>query len=243
ESAAMTLPLMALLFVPLLFGLHDLYSWARPQEAVGSATWPHQSPYLTVPFFVIRTVMYFAIWIGIAWLLNRWSRQQDPSVEPLAADRLRAFSGPGLVLYGLTVTFASIDWAMSLEPRWFSTIYGMLAVIGQWLTGLAFVIVILARLAHRQPLSEVLSPTHVHDLGNLLLASILLWAYIAFCQYLLIWSGNLLEEIPWYVRRTAGGWQWLALVLILGHFALPFLLLLSRDIKRRVGMLSAVAAG
>jgi hypothetical protein len=242
EAATMTLPLMAVLFVPLLFGLHDLYLWARPAEVASDANLQHKSPYLNVSFFVIRASIYFVAWIAVASLLRWWSLKQDRIADPVLTRRFQRLSGPGLALYGLTVTFASIDWVMSLEPHWFSTIYGMLMAIGQWLTGMAFVIVILALLAKDPPLSDVLSPQLFHDLGNLLFAFIFLWGYIAFCQYLLVWSGNLTEEIPWYLHRTAGGWKWIALVLILFHFAVPFLLLLSRDIKRSAGALSAVAA-
>lgn len=241
EAAAMTLPLMAVLFVPLLFGLHDLYLWARPAAVASDASLQHKSLYLNVSFFVIRAVVYFVAWIVMAYLLRRWSLRQDQTANPDLSRRLRLLSGPGLALYGLTVTFASVDWVMSLEPHWFSTIYGMLVAIGQWLTGMAFVIVILALLAKSPPLSDVLSPELFHDLGNLLFAFIFIWAYLAFSQFMLIWSGNLTEEIPWYLHRMAGGWKWIALVLIAFHFAVPFLLLLSRDIKRSAGALSAVA--
>jgi hypothetical protein len=242
EAATMTLPLMAVLFVPLLFGLHDLYLWARPAEVARDANLQHKSPYLNESFFAIRATIYFVAWSGVASLLRWWSLKQDRTADPALTRRFQRLSGPGLALYGLTVTFASIDWVMSLEPHWFSTIYGMLMAIGQWLTGMAFVIVILGLLAKDPPLSDVLSPQLFHDLGNLLFAFIFLWGYIAFCQYLLIWAGNLTEETPWYLHRTAGGWKWIALVLMLFHFAVPFLLLLSRDIKRRTGALSVVAA-
>jgi hypothetical protein len=242
EAAAMTLPLMAVLFVPLLFGLHDLYLWARPAAVASDTSLQHKSPYLNVSFFAIRTSVYFVVWIVMAYLLRRWSLMQDRTADPDLPRRLRLLSGPGLALYGLTVTFASVDWVMSLEPHWYSTIYGMLIAIGQWLTGMAFVIIILALLAKSASLADVLSPQSFHDLGNLLFAFIFLWGYIAFCQYLLVWSGNLPEETPWYLHRMAGGWKWIALILIAFHFAVPFLLLLSRDIKRSAGILSAVAA-
>ncbi len=241
ESGTRTLPLMALLFIPLLFGLHDLYIWARPEAVAADALLQHKGLYLNVPFFVVRSVLYFVAWIGAAIFLNRWSLEQDRTGEPALTRRLRLLSGPGLALYGLTVTFASIDWAMSLEPLWFSTIYGMLFIVGQGLTTLAFVIAATVLLADREPLSKVISPTHLHDLGNLLLSFIILWAYIAFSQYLIIWSGNLPEEIPWILRRTTGGWEWIGLFLVPLHFVLPFLLLLSRGTKRSARMLLRVA--
>jgi hypothetical protein len=247
ESGSRTLPLMALLFVPLLFGLHDLYSWARPAAVASDELLQHKSPYLNIPFFVLRLVGYFVAWIAVAHFLNRWSLQHDripdwPTGRPLRR-RLQMLSGPGLVLYGLSATFAAVDWMMSLEPHWYSTIFGMTFVIGQALAALAFVIVALALVLDCEPFASVVSQTHIHDLGNLLLAFVMLWAYIAFSQFLIIWSGNLPEEIPWYLHRTQGGWQWIGLLVLVFHFALPFLLLLSRGTKRRVRLLSAVAGG
>lgn len=247
ESGSRTLPLMALLFVPLLFGLHDLYSWARPAAVASDELLRHKSPYLNTPFFVLRLVGYFVAWIAVASFLNRWSLQHDrisdwPSGRPLRR-RLQMLSGPGLVLYGLSATFAAIDWIMSLEPHWYSTIFGMTFVVGQVLAALAFIIVALALVLDFEPFASVVSQTHIHDLGNLLLAFVMLWAYIAFSQFLIIWSGNLPEEIPWYLHRTQGGWQWIGLLVLVFHFALPFLLLLSRRTKRRMRMLSRVAGG
>ena len=242
ESGTRTLPLMALLFLPLAFGLHDLYLWARPAVVANDEVLQHKSLYLNVPFFLLRAVCYFAAWIGVAYFLNKWSSAQDQAFDPRLEQRLRQLSGPGLVLYTLAVTFAAIDWLMSLEPHWYSTIYGAMFMVGQGLAALAFAIAVLVLLADRQPLADVLSPAHFHDLGNLLLAFVMLWAYMAFAQYLLIWSGNLPEENVWYVHRLAGGWRGIGLGLILFHFALPFLLLLSRDLKRRARLLALVAA-
>jgi len=241
ESGTRLFPLMGLLFVPLLFSLPDLYLWARPEAVAGDEILHHKSLYLNFPFFLIRAVVYFAVWTGVAYFLNRWSLEQDGTGDSALIRRLQFLSGPGLVLYGGTVTFASIDWVMSLEPHWFSTIYGVLFMVGQVLTTLAFVIVVMRLLADHKPLSDVITPNHFHDLGNLLLAFVMLWAYIAFSQYLIIWSGNLPEEIPWYLHRTAGGWKWISLFLIIFHFFIPFLLLLSRRTKRRAQVISIVA--
>jgi hypothetical protein len=147
-----------------------------------------------------------------------------------------------LALYVLTATFSSVDWMMSLEPHWFSTMYGILVIIGQLLATLSFAVVVIVLLADVPPLSEVLTAAHFHDLGNLLLAFVMLWAYMNISQFLIIWSGNLPEEIPWYIHRTQGGWGWLALVVIIFFFTLPFLLLLSRQIKRQPQLLARVAA-
>jgi hypothetical protein len=246
ESGTRTLPLMVLLFVPLLFGLRELYSWALPQAVARDELLRHKSPYLNVPFFAVRLAVYFVAWLVPAYLLNRWSRQQDRTPEWSARRpirrRLILLSGFGLLLYGFTMTFAAVDWVMSLEPHWFSSIYGILMVVGQLLGALAFGVVVTTWLAAYPPLSEALSPTHAHDLGNLLLVSVLFWAYISFSQLLIIWSGNLPEETAWYVRRTEGGWQWIALALALFQFAVPFVCLLSSDVKRHTRRLALVAA-
>ena len=241
ESGAMTLPLMALLFIPLLFGLQSLYVWARPEAVQADEILQHKQPYLNVPFFIIRALLYFAIWSGLALLLNRWSLQQDRTADPNLSRRFRLLSGPGLVIYMLTMTFASFDWAMSLDPHWYSTIYGALFIIGQGLTTLAFVITVAAFLSDSKPLSEVATADLFNDLGNLLLAFVMLWAYMSFSQFLIIWSGNLPEEVVWYIERTTGGWAWIPPFLIIFHFALPFLLLLLRSTKRRPRVLARVA--
>jgi len=241
ESATRTLPLMVLLFVPVLLGMKRLYLWARPEAVAGDAILQHKVLYLNAPFFWARTVAYFAIWAVLIFLFNRWSRQQDRTADPSFTRRLQVLGGPTLVIYVLTVTFAAVDWVMSLDPHWFSTIYGILFVVGQGLTTLAFAIVVIARLVQHAPLSEVVREKHFQDLGNLLLAFVMLWAYISFSQFLIIWSGNLPEEIPWYQHRLHGGWEWIALLLVVFHFALPFVLLLLRTVKRRAATLTRVA--
>jgi hypothetical protein len=242
ESGTRTLPLLVLLFVPLLFGVHELYLWARPEVVANDRLLQHKSLYLNIPFFMLRSAFYFVVWLAMSYLFNRWSLAQDQTGADPFERRMRLLSGPGLVLYVLTATFACVDWMMSLEPHWFSTIYGILVIVGQLLATLAFAVVVAALLVHEPPLSAVLSPAHFHDLGNLLLAFVMVWAYMAFCQFLIIWSGNLPEAITWYLHRMQGGWGWVGLALILFYFALPFLLLLSRGIKQRVQLLAWVAA-
>ncbi|HVN78127.1 MAG TPA: hypothetical protein VMW38_03960 [Terriglobia bacterium] len=241
EAATQTFPLLFLLFLPLLFGRRFLYAWTRPEDVVHSDLLQHKTAYLNLQFFSARLVIYFAVWIVLSHFLNKWSAEQDRNADPGITRRMQTLSGPGLVLFGLTVTFASIDWVMSLDPEWFSTMFGLAFMEGQALTGLAFVIAVSALLSQHQPLCRVISSEHFHDLGKLLLAFVMIWAYLAFSQFLIIWSGNLPEEIPWYVRRLQGGWQWVGLVLVLFHFALPFLLLLSRDLKRNARTLANVA--
>jgi hypothetical protein len=243
EAVIQTLPLMALLFVPLLFGLTYLYPWARPDAVAADPVLQEKTGYLNVSFFIVRTVFYFAIWIVMARLLAKWSLEQDRTADAALTQRLQRLSGPGLVLYGLTVTFSAIDWIMSLEPHWYSTIYGMLFMVGYALAALALVILVTRLLGDEEPLERAISSGRFHDLGNLLLALVMFWAYVNFSQFLLVWAENLSEEIPWYLHRLGGGWEWIALALILFQFALPFVLLLSRTTKRTAPALALVAAG
>jgi hypothetical protein len=242
EAGARTLRFAALFFLPLAFGLPRIYEWAGP-EAAHDEILKHKSLYLNAPFFLGRAAFYFVVWGLLAHYLNKWSLEMDRGPDARLSQRLEALSGGGLVLMGLTITFSAVDWAMSLDPHWFSTIYGMLFMIGQALSALAMVIVLVSLIGNEPPLLGVVRPSMIHDLGKLLLAFVMVWAYISFSQFLIVWSGNLPEEIPWYIRRLGSGWQWLALILVVFHFALPFLLLLSRDLKRNARTLGMVAAG
>ena len=241
ETGALTVPLMALLFLPLLFGLNELYAWSRPEEVAGDPILLHKQPYLNDAFYIGRAVFYFAVWIILTIVLNRWSREQDRTGSAVITRRMRLLSGPGLILYMLTMTFASFDWAMSLDPHWYSTIYGALFVMSQGLTTLAFVIIVLWLLADRRPLSDVVNAGHFHDLGNLLLAFTMLWAYMSISQFLIIWSGNLPEEVTWYIARSRSTWSVIPPFLAIFAFAGPFLLLLLRTTKRRASNLARVA--
>jgi hypothetical protein len=241
ESGARTVPLMALLFLPLLLSLRRLYSWARPQDVAGLALPPFKRFYLHTPFFVGRTVVYFVAWILLAYFLNKWSQEQDRTGDPAIVNRLQYLSGPGLLVYGFMVTYAAVDWVMSLEPDFFSTIFGMIFMVLPALAAMSFAVVWATLLAKWKPLSDVLTPFHFNDYGNLLLTFVMLWAYLAFDQFLIIWAGNLQDEIPWYTSRATGGWAWVAVLLIVFGFAIPFVLLLSRDVKRRMEFLAGVA--
>lgn len=242
EAGALTIWFLALLFIPLALGLRYLYPWMRPEALSGGAEWAHKAAYLNEPFFLARAGGYFVVWLVLALLLNRWSSAQDRSADPALTDRLQLISGPGLALLFLTASFAAIDWMLSLEPESASTIYGAMVVTGQALATLALASILSAWLAQFTPLAELAAPAQFHDLGNLLLAFVMLWAYMAFSQFLIIWCGNLTEEIPWYLHRTRGGWQFVAIVLIVFHFFLPFFALLFRDVKRRERSLVVVAA-
>jgi hypothetical protein len=242
ESGTRTFYLMVVLAAPLLFGLRRLYSWADPEKVKLDPILQYKAPYLNVPFFIIRTVIYFIAWVALAYFLNKWSREQDETANPHLAKRLQNLSGPGMVIYGLTVTFASIDWVMSLEPRWFSTIYGMIFMVTQALAAMSIVTIAVIQFSTHEPFSDLVSKRVLNDYGNLLLTFTMLWAYLSFSQYLIIWSGNLQDEIPWYVSRASGGWAWVAVALIVFHFAVPFILLLSRFVTRRTLWLGIVAA-
>jgi hypothetical protein len=241
-AATRTLPVLTALFIPIVLGMRYLYPWTDAVIVAHDEALQWKRPYLNVPFFLVRAALYFAVWNGIAFLLNKWSLEQDSTGDPLMAKRMQKLAAGGLLGYGLTITFASFDWVMSLEPHWFSTIYGVLLMGGQGLAAMAFAIIALAWLSRRAPLNELVTPNHFHDLGNLLLAFTMLWAYFGFSQYLIIWSGNLPEEAEWYVHRSAHGWQFIALTLVAFHFAVPFLLLLLRAAKRRGENLAKVAA-
>ena len=241
EAAARTLPWMALFFVPLLFGLRDLYPWADSAAVAGDALLKEKTLYLNVPFFLARAAFCFAVWIGLALALTRWSAEQDRTGDPALAVRMRNTSAIGMVLYFATMTMASIDWAMSLEPHWFSTMYGFLFIIGQALMGLAIAIVTARRLSAEAPMSGVYNAGHFHDFGKLLFAFTMVWAYLSFSQFLIIWSANLPEEIPWYLHRLDHGWEIIGIGLVIFHFAVPFIVLLSRRSKRNAALLAGMA--
>ena len=244
EAAARTLPLLALFFIPILFAMPTLFLWARPDAVEKDKILIAKAPYLNVPFFTGRAIAYFAFWIVCAWLLTKWSAAQDRGEEAIDAAgmvRFRTLSAPALLVLVLSITFASTDWVMSLDPHWYSTIFGLLTTAGYGLSALAFTIAVLATVGPQGALAGHLTPRHFHDLGKLLLAFTMLWAYLSFSQFLIIWSGNLPEEIPWYLERIRGRWGVVAIALVIGHFALPFLLLLSRDLKRNSRWLTRVA--
>lgn len=245
ESGMMVLPLMAVLFLPILFHLPRLYFWARP-DVLSDPKTDHKiveiaHSYLNFDGILWRYILYFVIWIGMAYFLNRWSTEQD-SIAGQSTLRFRAISSIGLVIYSLTISFAIIDWVMSLQARWISTIYGLIFVAGEALSAFCFCVVIETILSKRKPMSEYLTDTEVHDHGKLILAFVMVWTYFNFSQWLIIWAGNLPEEIPWYVHRMNGGWQYVGLFLVVFQFAVPFALLLSRQLKRKTGTLVRIAS-
>jgi hypothetical protein len=240
EAASRALPLFVLLFLPIVVGLHSLYPWTLPDVRAVDANIQAKAAYLNVPFFVVRAAIYFAVWLLLAYFINRWSGRNDRTGNPVFFQKLARLSAPGLIIYAFTVTFAAIDWVMSLEPHWYSTIFGMIVMAGQGLSALSFAALILVFLSRTQPFSDLLRATTMRDVGNMVLAFVMLWAYTAFSQLLLIWAGNLPEEIPWYVHRLGPGWQWIGLALAVFHFFVPFVLLLMRRTKRALQTLAAV---
>ena len=240
-AASRVLPILTALFLPIAIGMRSLYRWTDAQLVAQSELLQHKHLYLNVPFFLVRAAVYFITWNALAHYLNAWSLEQDRRPDPRIARRMQQISGGGLLAYGLTITFASFDWLMSLDPDWFSTIYGVLIIGGQGLSAMAFLIVVVAWLSRRPPLDRIIVPAHFHDLGNLMLAFVMLWAYFSFSQYLIIWSGNLPLEISWYQHRVETSWRLVGLSLIVFHFAVPFALLLSRAMKREAASIVKVA--
>jgi hypothetical protein len=239
EAGAATVPLFALLFLPIAFGIPVLYPWARP-DAAERISEHLRAGYLNELLFLVRTAGYFGLWTAIAFLLVGWSSRQDQTSDHRLSRRLQRLSGPGTVILFAASTFSAMDWVMSLEAPWVSSIFGAMVITGEAMATFAVMIVVAAILAESRPMSDIATSERLNDLGNLLLAFVMLWAYTSFCQFLIVWSGNLTEEIPWYLKRTRGGWEWVAIALITCQFFLPFFLLLVRENKRRTRSLLGV---
>jgi len=235
EAAAKTTSLMAILFIPIIAGMKHIYFWMNPAVIANN---PHlvelRHGYLSTSGFIFRAVAYLVIWIGLAWLLTRLSATQDQPPVLNLSPRFRLIAAPGLVIYAFTITFAVIDWVMSLSAPWISTIYGFIFIVGQCLSAMCFIVIVERILARHQPMSVILRSKDVHDHGKLMLTFLMLWAYFSYSQFLIIWAGNLPSEITWYSRRLYHGWHLVGLAMVIFHFAVPFCLLLSRPFKRNV---------
>jgi hypothetical protein len=239
EAAARNVPLTAILFVPIVLGMTHIFEWTNADLVAKDPILKHKEPYLNASAFVLRAAIYFVIWGALAFILTGWSRAQDFKPTPPPADRkFRTLSGPGILIYGITITFASFDWVMSLDPHWYSTIYGLLFMVGQGLTGIAFTAIMAFIVSRRPPMDHVLSPEKFHDYGKLMLAFTMLWAYLSYSQFVIIWSGNLPEEVTYYVRRLHTDWSTLSWIILFGVFVIPYTLLLSRDLKRSASRLA-----
>ncbi len=238
-AAMRTVPLLALLFIPIFFGIHRLYIWAQPLDSIADKHLREHleditKTYLTTNGFIIRAIFYFAIWNLLSFLLSHWSKQTDRAGAPDNTQRFKAVAGPGLILYGFTISFAAIDWVMSLDPSWISTIFGLVILIGEVLSAMCFAVVVERILFNYKPMSEMLKPDFVHDHGKWMLTFIMVWAYFNYSQWLIIWAGNLPTEITYYLRRLNGGWGYIGLIIVVFHFAIPFGILLSRPFKRNI---------
>lgn len=241
EAQVRTLPLLAVLFLPIAFALRPLYLWARDEVVAGSEGLQHKALYLNATFFWVRAVIYFGLWVALAYLVTTWSRRQDETGQPRWGGLMSALAGPGLVIYGITITFASVDWVMSLQPTFRSTIFGPVFASGQLLSGQAFALVVLGWLALRGGLGRALAADALNDLGNLLFTYLVIWCYLVFFQFMLIWIANLRYDVIWYVMRARDGWQWVAWALFVLHFAVPFFCLMLRDVKRDPASLAWVS--
>jgi hypothetical protein len=241
EAMAATLAPMALLGGVLLFGLHELYEWTHAEVVAHDTLLQHKSPYLNTPFFVGRLIFYFVIWNLIAWYFRGRSLRQDRTRDPGLTVEMERVAAPAMIFYAMTVTFAAFDLMMSLYPHWYSTIYGVYFFAGTVLSFFSLVPLMVFVLQRRGKLTEVVGIAHYHDMGKLMFAFVVFWAYIAFSQFMLFWMGNLPEETIWYEVRQGGGWASVSLLLLLGHFVVPFFWLLSRHFKIRPRLLIVAA--
>ena len=231
ENIMAALPLMLLLFLPLIFGFETLYEhWVHPDP--NDTVLRGKASYLDPTFFFVRVGIYFAIWIGLAVFFRRNSLKQDQTGDPAVTLRLARVAAPGLLLFALSLTFAAFDWIMSLDPHWFSTIFGVTYFAGGFMAFLAYVTLLAKWLGKRGYLREAINVEHYHDLGKLMFAFMVFWTYVNFSQYMLIWYANLPEETGWFKVRAENGWGAIGMVLIIGHFFVPFAFLMSRHIKR-----------
>jgi hypothetical protein len=248
EAGSRTWFLVVLMFVPIALNLHHLYPWAGAADldVHGKHALNLRADYLNVKAFLARAAFYFLAWGAFIYFFNKWTRRLDePPASPEAYDRQRLrfmrLGGGGVLFYAISLTLAAVDWVMSLDPIWFSTIWGMLYMGGQALSAMAFMLVVLAYLVRVEPMHSVLRKSELFDNGKLLLAFVMLYTYLSFSQFIIIWSGNLPEEIRWYLARTQNGWKPVMITLVLIHFVVPFLLLLNRDLKKLPTRLAGVA--
>jgi len=246
ETFGATLPLFIVLFIPLLLGARHIWFWVAPHEPISRELQEmlhHKRPYLNMGFFTVRALIYFVVWAIFGWVMRAWSLRQDETGDPALTLRARWWSPVGLLLFAITFTFASFDWLMSLQPTWYSTIFGLYIYIGAFVASVALLCLVITGVrSSGSPLAAVITVDHQHNAGKLLLAFTAFWAYMAFSQYMLIWAGNLPEELQWITIRSQGVWRPVGVLILVGHFVVPFFLLLSRDLKRSTAALGGVAA-
>jgi hypothetical protein len=241
EAGLKTLPLIVLLAIPIFFALGTLYKWTDAGYRAEHFAVGHKAAYLNPTWFIIRTLLYFLIWIASGYRILAMANEHDRTGDRALFKRIKARSAPALLVFVVTTTLAFIDWIMSLEPDWYSTIYGWMYTVGQVLLTFSFLVAVLVLLSKREPFISFLTKQHYHDIGNLMLAFTMLWAYMSFAQFLIIWAENLPDEIPWYVRRFSGGWGYIAWTIAIFHFFVPFFLLLLRFVKKNPTRLRTLA--
>lgn len=241
ESGVQTLPLVALLAVPIFFALGTLYTWTNPEVRAHDFAVGHKAAYMNIPFFIGRTVLYFLIWTFLGFRILKMANEQERTGDKGLFKKVKGRSAPALLLFVVTTTLAFIDWIMSLEPGWYSTIYPWMFTVGEVLMTFSFMIALLVLVSKSEPFRSFIKPAHYHDLGNLMLAFTMLWAYMSFAQFLIIWSENLPDEIPWYIRRFSNGWGYVAWTISIFHFCVPFFLLLMRFVKKNPNRLRTLA--
>ncbi|MFQ5608083.1 MAG: hypothetical protein ACE5GA_09060 [Candidatus Zixiibacteriota bacterium] len=240
ESVMLILPLMALFFIPIAFGIRDLFEWSHVDVVAGDHLLQTKEPFLNVTFFLARAALYFIIWFLLTRALYRLSLMQDSTGDESLYTRMRQVSAPGMVLFAFTLTFAAFDWLMSLSPHWYSTIFGVYVFVGSLLAALSFMTLMALYLRGKGVLSDKITVEHYHDLGKLLFAFMVFWTYIAFSQYFLIWYGNIPEETFWFHERWRGSWKVITLLIVFGHFCLPFMALVTRAAKRNLKLMAVV---
>src|SRR5215469_10932668 len=243
ESASQTIPVWLVLFIPLIFGIQALYgnSWGNPNTVAHDAVLQHRAPYLNTTFWIVRAFVYLGGWSLLSFLLNKWSNREDREGGVSPREHLAVISAPGLIFWAFAVTFMATDWVMSVNPHWYSTMFGLIFIAGQGLSAIGFMIAMIVMLSKYEPMSSLITRRHMRDLGTLALANVMFFAYLSFSQFLITWAGNLPDEIVWYKHRLTGTWWTLGLILVFVHFALPFCLLLSQDLKRNFKSIRAVA--
>ncbi len=238
EAGAMVLPIMVILFVPIALGLRHLYPWARPEEVAHDAVLKHKEPWLNVEFFLLRVTIYGLVWVAMSWRLWSGSLSLDREPDGRIIRRLHSLSAGGMLVYFITMSLATVDWIMSREPHWYSTIMGFQVICGQGVTAVSFLILVLISVRKQPPFREFVRREHFNDLGNLLLTLVILWTYMSFVQLLICWMGNKQDEISWYLQRLNNGWWGIGIILVLFHFLVPFFTLLIRDAKRNVRLMT-----
>lgn len=232
ENVAINLPLMALMFIPVAIGLHDLYHWSHAEVVAKDPILQWKAGYLNAPFFFVRAVIYFAIWGGLAWFFRTNSVKQDASGDENLNYKMRKLAPVGILTFALSASFAAFDWTMSLDPHWFSTMFGVYTFAGSVISWFAFGILAIAWLQKNGALKNTITTGNRHDFGKMMFGFTVFWAYVTFSQYYLIWYANIPEETAWFALRSQGGWEKIGVLILLGHFIVPFWVLLSRHVKR-----------